>query len=103
MNVEVCNSSLAVSSANIQVLNNTIYNDPHSLKHYWRAASFARAYMDEATSTVINLRLPCDQFPITSCEVTNWHNYARNNPDVLSGRNYSHYQFQVKGNLRDLK
>jgi hypothetical protein len=92
-NVEVCNGGLAVTDAT--TLTNTVYNDPHSLTNYWRAASAGRAYLDETTSAIINLRLPCDRFPVNSCDVGQWFDYARDNPSVLGGRVLSQYQFQV--------
>lgn len=92
-NVEVCNSGLAVTDS--AAITNTLYTDPHSLKNYWRQASNNRAYMDETTSAVINLRLPCSRFPITTCDVGSWYEYARGNPSALGGRVFSQYQFQV--------
>jgi hypothetical protein len=93
-NVEVCNSGWAVPDS--AKLTQTLYSDPHSLKNYWRAASNNRAFMDETTSAVINLKLPCDRFPIDSCALSNWFNYARDNPGALGGRVFSNYQFQVR-------
>lgn len=92
-NVEVCNIGLAVSNRND--LTTTIYSDAYSLKFYWRAASNNRAYLDESTSAVVELRLPCDQFSIDSCDVGKWNDYARDNPDALGGVDFSQYQFQV--------
>lgn len=103
-NVEVCNSGLAVTDT--AAITRTPYTDPHSLKAYWRAASNNRAYFDESTSAVINLRLPCDKFPISNCDVGSWYDYARDNPAALGGRVLSQYQFQVRsgggGALADL-
>lgn len=91
-NVEVCDSGLAVPD---KALLHTIYGDSHSLKNYWVRASNKRAFLDESTSTVINLRLPCDRFPITNCDVGSWLDYASGNPAALGGAVLNQYQIQV--------
>ncbi|WIA36026.1 hypothetical protein OEZ86_007387 [Tetradesmus obliquus] len=92
-NVEICNSGLAVT--NKDDITKIIYTDPDSLKNFWRQSSNSRAFMDESTSTVVDLRLPCDKFPIDSCNLTSWIEYVRDNTAALGGRNYSQeFQYQ---------
>lgn len=92
-NVDVCNSGPPLPS--LGPLQNVVYNDPHSLKRYWRSASAGRAFLDESTSAIVNLRVPCSVAPITDCEVRAWFNFARDNASALGGRKFSDYQYHV--------
>lgn len=93
-NVQVCNSGRAV--ANQTRINNSLYDDPHSLKNYWIKTSFGRAGFNESTSAIFDLDLPCLFFPVTDCNVAAWAAYVQFfSGAALQGRSLSDFQIQV--------
>lgn len=96
LNVQLCGAPLAVGDVN--QLRRSLYDDPQSLKNFWRPASFNRAFFDESTSRIADLRLPCDgRFDASTCNFGSWVDYLNSNAASVLGsaQELSRYKFKV--------
>jgi hypothetical protein len=72
------------SPGTLEDMNKNLYQDPHSLKNYWRDISFGRAYFNETTSLIKYVSIPCSAFPTPgSCKFDDWVTYIENNAAKL--------------------
>lgn len=93
LNVEVCDSGLAVDEGRLA---STVFDGEFSLAAFWRSASFGRVRFGRDTSSIVQLRLPCDRFSTDQCDVSAWEGYLREQaPAVLanSGRSISDFDY----------
>jgi len=70
MNLQWCTSGAAVDTSRLK--SEVLYDSFNGLQQYFPAISSGRVFFDRNTSMVVDVELPCDQFPMDKCDYDAW-------------------------------